>query len=67
MLSSIKGGTFFFFAGCTIVMFVWVGIYVPETKGKTLERMGEAFRHRKPGCGVGRGDEEESGGEERAV
>ncbi|KAI5808643.1 general substrate transporter [Peziza echinospora] len=43
MLTSIKGGTFFFFAACTSVMVIWVLLCVPETKGRSLESMEAVF------------------------
>jgi hypothetical protein len=43
MLASLKGGFFFFFASCIVVMGVGVWWLVPETKGRTLEGMDEVF------------------------
>jgi hypothetical protein len=43
MISNLKGGFFFFFAACLVVMGVLVFFLVPETKGRTLERMDEIF------------------------
>ncbi len=43
MLSSLRGGFFFFFASCLVVMGLGVWFFIPETKGKTLERMDEIF------------------------
>jgi hypothetical protein len=43
MISNLKGGFFFFFAACLIIMGVLVFFLVPETKGRTLERMDEIF------------------------
>jgi hypothetical protein len=43
MLTNLKGGFFFFFATCLVVMGTMVYFIVPETKGKTLERMDDVF------------------------
>jgi hypothetical protein len=43
MLTEWKGGFFFFFASCLVVMGSLVFWLVPETKGKTLERMDDVF------------------------
>ena len=43
MISNLKGGFFFFFAACLVVMGLLVYFLVPETKGRTLERMDEIF------------------------
>jgi hypothetical protein len=43
MLTNWKGGFFFFFAACLVVMGILVFFLVPETKGKTLERMDDVF------------------------
>lgn len=43
MLSSLKGGFFFFFASCMVVMGLLVLWLVPETKGRSLEGMDEVF------------------------
>jgi hypothetical protein len=43
MLSEWHGGFFFFFASCIVVMGATVYFLVPETKGRTLERMDEVF------------------------
>ncbi len=43
MLSLWGGGFFFFFASCLVVMGLGVWFFIPETKGKTLERMDEIF------------------------
>lgn len=43
MLSNLHGGFFFFFAACLVVMGTLVFFLVPETKGRTLERMDEIF------------------------
>lgn len=43
MLSNLKGGFFFFFAACITIMGTLIWWFVPETKGKSLERMDEVF------------------------
>jgi MFS family permease len=39
---------FFGFAACTVVYFVTAAFFLPETKGKTLEQIEEAFEHPDP-------------------
>ena len=58
MLTDIGGGTFFFFAACTAANVLWVAVCVPETKGRTLEAMEEAFTR-----GGGGGRDVEGGGQ----
>jgi MFS transporter, SP family, solute carrier family 2 (myo-inositol transporter), member 13 len=36
---------FFLFAGCTVLYLLIVAIFLPETKGKTLEEIEEYFEH----------------------
>lgn len=43
MIASIKYGTFYFFAACTVVALVFAYLFVPETKGVLLEDMGALF------------------------
>lgn len=43
MVSNMRGGFFLFFAACMTIMFFGVWLFVPETKGKTLESMDEIF------------------------
>jgi hypothetical protein len=43
MVSNMRGGFFLFFAACMTIMFVCVYLFVPETKGITLESMDEVF------------------------
>lgn len=43
MIASIKYGTFYFFGACTIVALVFAYLFVPETKGVSLEDMGILF------------------------
>jgi len=41
------GTMFFAFAGCTVVYFVTVAFFLPETKGKTLEEIEAHFEGRE--------------------
>jgi hypothetical protein len=43
MVSNMRGGFFLFFASCMTVMLLCVYLFVPETKGRTLEAMDEIF------------------------
>ena len=43
MISNIGYGTYLFFGSCTILMALWAYIFVPETKGRTLESMDQLF------------------------
>ncbi|KAF7596651.1 hypothetical protein BBP40_000573 [Aspergillus hancockii] len=43
MITSLGYGTYFFFAALMIVMGVWAWVFIPETKGKTLEEMEALF------------------------
>lgn len=43
MISNIGGGTFFIFAGMQVLAFVFVSLFLPETKGIPLETMEELF------------------------
>ncbi|KAF2213005.1 hypothetical protein CERZMDRAFT_40220 [Cercospora zeae-maydis SCOH1-5] len=43
MISNIKYGTYFVFAGITTIGIFWVWFFVPETKGMTLEDMDKIF------------------------
>lgn len=36
-------GTFFFFAGVTLLGLIWMWFFLPETAGKSLEAMDEMF------------------------
>jgi hypothetical protein len=38
---------FFIFAGCTVVYFIATAFFLPETKGGTLEQVGEHFEGKK--------------------
>jgi len=55
MLASLKGGFFFFFGSCLVVMGVGVWFFIPETKGRSLERMDEIFGSAYGVVGEGRG------------
>lgn len=39
MLRQLKYGTFFFFASCTVTLFLWTWLCLPETKGVDMEKM----------------------------
>ncbi|PPJ58330.1 hypothetical protein CBER1_04489 [Cercospora berteroae] len=43
MITSLGYGTYFFFASLMVCMGVWAWLFVPETKGKTLEDMEPIF------------------------
>jgi hypothetical protein len=38
-----QAGTFWMFAGFSVLAFVWITAKVPETKGRTLEEIEESF------------------------
>lgn len=42
-----KDGTFYFFTGCTLFSAIFVYIWLPETKGKTLEEMEQLFKSKR--------------------
>ncbi len=42
-----KDGTFYIFPGCTLLSAAFVNFLLPETKGKTLEKMEQLFRSDK--------------------
>ncbi|KAF3940160.1 hypothetical protein ABW19_dt0202075 [Dactylella cylindrospora] len=39
MITSLGYGIYMFFGGLMVAMGIWATIFVPETKGKTLEEM----------------------------
>lgn len=41
---------FFVFAGCTVIYFITVAFFLPETKGKTLEEIEKHFEGKKKNC-----------------
>lgn len=43
MLIKLGGGTYFFFGGLMVLAVIWVGWWLPETKGRTLEGMDAVF------------------------
>lgn len=43
MLQSIKYGAYIFFCAMLVLAGIWAVLFVPETKGKTLEQMDETF------------------------
>ena len=56
MLDKLKFGTYIFFAGFCLLMFLWVFFLVPETRFKTLEEMDMVF-----GDNLGQKDQERMG------
>lgn len=46
MIENITYGTFLFFGSCTVVAFVAVWLFLPETKGVSLESMDLLFETR---------------------
>ena len=49
-LFSSFSGTFLLYAGVTTSGAFWIFLWLPETKGKTLEEMENLFEH--PWCGA---------------
>ncbi|KAI8636932.1 general substrate transporter [Parasitella parasitica] len=47
MIADISYGTFFFYGACCLTMGIIVYVFLPETKGRTLEEMDEIFLHGK--------------------
>ncbi|KAF3313043.1 hypothetical protein TWF173_006424 [Orbilia oligospora] len=47
MITSLGYGTYTFFASLMVCMGIWAWCFVPETKGKGLEEMGDIFGVRK--------------------
>ena len=43
MLATLKFGTYIFFGGFCLLMFLWVLFFVPETRYKSLEEMDIVF------------------------
>ena len=43
MITSLGYGTYFFFGSLMICMGIWAYLFIPETKGKTLEEMEALF------------------------
>lgn len=43
MITSIGGGTFFFYGACVVLGVVYVWFFVPETKNVSLEHMAKSF------------------------
>lgn len=55
LLAKSSSGIYFLFAGASALTLAVCGMYMPETKGKSLEAIGEAFReHRVGGEGMER-------------
>jgi predicted MFS family arabinose efflux permease len=44
LLSRSSFGAYFLFGGCTIVAVIVCALFMPETKGKSLDEIEEAFR-----------------------
>ncbi|KAL9538381.1 hypothetical protein MBANPS3_010976 [Mucor bainieri] len=47
MIADISYGTFFFYGACCLTMGLVVYVFLPETKGRSLEEMDEIFIHGK--------------------
>ncbi len=45
MLEKLQGSVFFVYALMCVVSFLFVALFVPETKGKTLEEIERSWRH----------------------
>ncbi len=45
-------GTYFIYAGCSLITFLFVLLELPETKGKTLEQIEAYWHHRHPSKAV---------------
>jgi SP family arabinose:H+ symporter-like MFS transporter len=48
-------GTFWLFAGFSVIAFVWIWRTVPETKGRSLEEIEQIWAHQDP-VGLTTGD-----------
>lgn len=46
MIEHITYGTFLFFGSCTVIAFVAIWLFLPETKGVSLENMDLLFEKR---------------------
>jgi hypothetical protein len=44
MLCHLRFGLFYFFAGWVLVMTLFVAVFLPETKGVPVEKMGVVWR-----------------------
>lgn len=46
MIEDITYGTFLFFGSCTVIAFIAIWLFLPETKGVSLENMDLLFETR---------------------
>lgn len=44
LLTKSSSGAYFLFGGCSIITVIICALYMPETKGKSLDEIEEAFR-----------------------
>ena len=52
-----ESGSFYFFGGCTLLSFLWMYLYIFETKGKSLEEIEQELRNRAGAWEALEGDE----------
>lgn len=47
LLAKSSYGVYFLFGGCTVLTAIVCAVFMPETRGKSLEEVEEAFKQRK--------------------